>query len=288
MYLTDQSTSDDLMKIVMFGSNVYKKPSAYEIHKDMLNVYHFTRFSKGSIKLTHPLRYYDQEIKVDNSELLGEPIRSRNIPGILYIEGEKIEYMQKNGNILSQLRRGSQGTSIALEYPIGSDVVDIGPSETVPYNETQERADFISDGSSLLVGPLEFIPITRKDMLGNTAAFTYAASIPDDYYPCDQIEVFAAGKRLRKDSLTVYKEELGASSPSADAQIEAEFSVDGTSNYIRLTTPLPAGTRISIISRTGRVWYNRADTTASKGLTLLENTTAMAAFIAQRTTKLPE
>jgi hypothetical protein len=58
--------------------------------------------------------------------------------------------------------------------------------------------------------------------------------------------------------------------------------------YIRLTSALPAGTRISVISRTGKLWYEKGDTTASRGITLLENNTAIANFIAEKTTKLPE
>jgi hypothetical protein len=100
--------------------------------------------------------------------------------------------------------------------------------------------------------------------------------------------VFAAGRRLRKDPLSVYDETLGASSPAADVQLEAEFAVDGAASYIRLTTAIPAGTRISVIRRTGKIWYDRGETTASAGESLLENATPMAEFIAKRTTKLPE
>jgi hypothetical protein len=167
-------------------------------------------------------------------------------------------------------------------YAIGADVADVGSNETIPYNETQGREDFISDGSSLLIGPLEFTPVK------GTRAAWYRSTIPTDNGPCDQIEIFAGGRRLRKDPIAVYDEQLGSSSPAADKQIEAEFSVDGTTAYIRLTNAIPAGTRISIITRTGKIWYERADTTASKGVTLLENNTAIAKFIAQKTTKLPE
>ena len=101
-------------------------------------------------------------------------------------------------------------------------------------------------------------------------------------------EVFAAGRRLRKDPITVYDETLGASSPSADVQVEAEFAVDGETNSIYLTEIPPAGTRITVIRKTGKVWYDRGETTATSGVTLLDNSTVIAEFIAKRTTKLPE
>lgn len=282
LYLTQNTTVNDIIKVIVFGSNIYKLPSAYEIHKDMLNIYHFKRYVLGAVELAKDLNYYDQEITVTDGSLLGDPIASRNVPGVISINGERIEYNKKIGNILSNLRRGSFGTAIAPLHATGSAVVDAGPQETVPYNETQDRQDFVSDGSSILIGPLDYVPAQ------GTRSTWYRSTIPTAYGACDQIEVFAAGKRLRKDPISVYDEMLGASSPSADKQLEAEFSVDGASNYIRLTTAIPAGTRISVIRRTGKIWYQRGETTASNGVSLVEADTPIATFIAKRTTKLPE
>jgi hypothetical protein len=282
LYLTANSTAADLIKIVTFGSDIYRARSAFEIHKDMLNIYHFKRYAIGAVELAKDLNYYDQEITVNDGSLLGEPIVSRNVPGIITINNERIEYNSKVGNVLSKLRRGSFGTAIAAVHSAGSAISDAGPQETVPYNETQDRQDFVSDGSSLLIGPLDFVPAQ------GTRTTWYRSTIPTTYSACDQVEVFAAGRRLRKDPLSVYDETLGASSPAADVQLEAEFAVDGAASYIRLTTATPAGTRISVIRRTGKIWYDRGETTASAGESLLENATPMAEFIAKRTTKLPE
>jgi hypothetical protein len=86
----------------------------------------------------------------------------------------------------------------------------------------------------------------------------------------------------------VWVEDNGASSPSADEIREAEFSVDGVSAYLRLTEPFPAGTRITVVKRVGKTWYDRGLTTATSGVTLLENTTPIAKFIAEKTTSIPE
>ena len=282
VYLNVDSTVNDDIKTFTFSPNIFKLPSGFEIHKDMLNIYHYTRFAKGEIKLSSILNYYDTTIQVDDASTLAEPVSQRNIPGIIYISGERIEYMVKNGNILSQLRRGSQGTAIGEIYPTGTPVVDLSYQETIPYNETQERIDFVSDGSTLLIGPVDFIPTK-----GTRSSWT-RTSIPSSYGPCDQIEIFAAGRRLRKDPLVVWVEDNGAYSPTADEVLEAEFSVDGTSAYIRLTNTLSAGTRITVIRKTGKTWYDRGETTASSGITLLDNAGAIAKFIAQKTTSLPE
>jgi hypothetical protein len=251
----------------------------------MLNGYSFKRYSVDSkVTLSKELTYYDQEIVVTDASTLSEPIRERNIPGTLIINSERIEYLQKTGNTLTQLRRGVSGTAIAPIHSAGSFVVDIGRNETIPYKESQNKLDFISDGSTLLVGPLDFIP-TKSSRIWTTAT---TVTIPEEYGPCDEFEVFAGGERLRKDSLQVYDESLGASSPSSDVVLEADFSVDGVSPYIRLTSKIPAGTRISIIKKVGNIWYEKGATTVSKGITLLENSTPIAAFIAKKTTRLPE
>jgi len=281
VYLGTDSTFSDQIKIVLFSSDIYRSPSAFEIHKDMLNVYHYNRFARGEVYLTSALNYFDTTITVTDSSQLTDPIVSRNVPGVISVNGERIEYMSKIGNVLSQLRRGSQGTAIAETYAEGTVVVDVGYEEILPYNETQNRTDFVSDGSSLLIGPLDIVPVQ------GTRNVWYRDTIPSTYGACDQLEVFAGGRRLRKDPIDIWVEDNGSYSPSADETLEAEFAVDGITAYIRLTEPIVAGTRITIIKRTGRIWYDRGETTASSGTTLLENSTAIARFIAEKTTSLP-
>jgi hypothetical protein len=282
VYLKIASTLNDDIKILNFSRNTFSLPVAYEIHKDMLNVYHYNRYAKGTVKLQRILNYYDSEIQVDDATDLSAPISSRNIPGVISIDGERIEYMTKTGNTLGQLRRGSQGTAIADSYAAGTAIVDVGYSEIIPYNENQERTDFVSDGSTQLIGPLTYVPSVG---VRNT---WYRDTIPSTYGPCDQIEVFAGGRRLRKDPQSFWIEANGAYSPEADQLHEADFSVDGSTAFIRLTTALPAGTRVSVLRRQGKTWYERGDITASKGIPLPDNDTAIARFISEKTTALPE
>ena len=283
IYLDIESTKDDVITITTFGTDVYKLPSSYEISKDMLNVYRYNRYSTSkSIYLTKELNYFDDTISISDASQLSNPNRNRNIPGVIEISGERIEYLRKTGNTLSQLRRGTNGTAIKETHSINSLVADIGPNEVIPYNDSQDRTDFVSDGSSTLIGPLEYTP--AKSTVGRWVSTT----IPSEYGRCDTIEVFVGGKRLRKTPLTVYDESLGPVSPGADRELEAEFAVDGIDPYIRLTQTPPAGTRITVIKRTGNTWYDKGASSATTGVTLLENNTSISKFIAARTTSLPE
>ena len=282
--LNISSTQLDDIKIIEFGNDVWTLPNAYEIHKDMLNVYHYNRYSVDAVKLSKDLNYYDLQIEVTNASTLVEPNASRNIPGVVEIGNERIEYLQKTGNILSQLRRGCLGTSIAELHVSGSNVVNVSATESIPYNDQQDRYDFVSDGSTLLIGPLDFVPTK------STRTNWFRSTISEDYGPCDQLEIFAGGQRLRKDPLDLYNEDLGSYSPAADEKLEAEFSVDGDNPYIKLTTAVPSGTRITMIRRTGKTWNDRAPSTAtaSNGITLHKNSNPIVNFILQKSTTMPE
>jgi len=283
IYLETDTNQDDIITITTFGTDVYRFPSSYEISKDMLNVYRYNRYATSkTIYLAQELNYYDEEVVLSSAADLFSPNRNRNIPGVIEINGERIEYLKKVGNVLSQLRRGVNGTPIKETHAVNDLVADIGPDEVIPYTDTQERTDFVSDGSSVLIGPLDYTP--TKSTVGSWTA----TSIPEEYGRCDTIEVFVGGKRLRKMPLTVYDQDLGPASPAADKQIEAEFSVDGSNPYIRLTEVPSAGTRITVIKRTGTTWYDKGATTASNGVTLFKNSTPISKFIAARTTTLPE
>jgi hypothetical protein len=284
VYLNIKTVITDDVKIVEFGNDVWSLPNAYEIYKDMLNVYHYKRYSTDSVKLIHDLQYYDTEILVSDASALFEPIANKNIPGVILVGSERIEYFEKNQNKLSKLRRGSYGSSIAETHKSGSLIADISRTESIPYSDQQQRYDFTSDGTSLIVGNFDFIPV--KSLKNNW----FKETIPDEFGPCDQIEIFVGGRRLRKDPVIVFNETEGSYSPDGDIQVEAEFSVDGENPHFRLTTPVPAGTRITVIRRIGKVWNDRevGSVTASNGITMHKNSNPIINFILQKTTTMPE
>jgi hypothetical protein len=416
LFLKESTSTNDIIDVIMFGTDIKQEPIAFEIFKDILNVHRYNRFSKKrSISLARDLNYYDTEIIVTDASELFDPIPSKNLPGIISINNERINYFVKQGNTLTQLRRGVYGTAIAEMHNAGSEIIDVSPFEILPYNENQERFDKVYDNKkfrwkgewksnvlytvgdtitidektyvcitshrssisfendynlsdhlilskwkissensvrgfifedlislgngnknnilvkieriseesaevliinvseaeyslsiengtgilelsenielkfndliivdSLLIGPLDFVPTrSNKD-------FNYRNSIPNEYGPCDQFEIFVGGARLRKSSLTVYDEQLGVDSPLADKTLEAEFSVDGSEPFARLTNPAAIGTRITIIRRIGYIWYDRGENTASSGQTLRKNQSQILKFISQKSTELPE
>lgn len=282
VYISAVTAISDIIEIAGFSSDVYTSPLSYEIFKDNLNRNTYARYQLTEVKLEKELNYFDTELVVTDSTNLTTPTVDQF--GIVTINGEKIQYLSKNGNILKDLRRGYFGTSIPAVHAVGSIVVDTGFEQQVPYSDKQVKEDFVSDGSSLLVGPLEFTPIKTEASHWDIDDKT----IPEGYGRCDNIEVFVGGTRLRKDLVSLYNPIAGANSPEGDLVQEAQFSVDGTTNYIRLTESVPAGVRITVVRRIGNIWYNTGDNSPSDGQGLSEATTAIARFLQNSSTKLPE
>jgi len=273
------TNATDAIKIIIFGANLRREACAFEITKDMFNTSGYYRYSMNSVKLATDLNYYDTSLQVTDASNLYVPQPMSNAPGVVCINGERIQYFKVTGNVLSQLRRGVLGTSIAAVHKADSYVVDASLLEKLPYSDTEERIDVISGSLSNEI-PVDFLPIKS-----NRTNWTRDAksTIPANFGPCDQIEVFVAGRRLHKNPMMMFD-----ASTNSDVFVDAEFSVDGTTRVVRLTTPAPVGTRVTIFRKVGKVWYDQGSSTASNGETLLENSTPVAKFIALKTSMVPD
>jgi hypothetical protein len=151
-------TTNQSITIITFGNNVLTSGIAYHQFKDMLNRTHFKRLSLNKrTKLSQNLKWSDTTIVVEDATNFDTPNRLKNSPGVVEINGERIEYFVKTGNVLSQLRRGTLGTGVKKLYSAGTAVQDIGPTETMPYTESSVVEQIISDGTSRLIN-LGFTP----------------------------------------------------------------------------------------------------------------------------------
>ena len=108
----------------------------YRIFNDIFGRSHYKRLSKeNTTYLTSPLSYTDTEIKVADAKVLSPPILSKKIPGVILIDGERIEFLEMSGNTLKKLRRGTLGTSPSFYSDINTKVIDQSPTQTIPYSE---------------------------------------------------------------------------------------------------------------------------------------------------------
>jgi hypothetical protein len=180
----------DTITLVTFGNNILTSGIAYMQFKDMLNRTHFKRLSLNKrTTLRRQLKWNDLSIVLTDATNFDDPNPAKNLPGVIEIRGERIEYFSKVGNVLSKLRRGTLGTGVYNLNRAGEFVQNIGSTETIPYTETSTVEQIISDGSHII--NLGFTP--NKSTTSWTYASGYTSNIPTGYGQSDDIEVFVGG-----------------------------------------------------------------------------------------------
>jgi len=104
------------------------------VFDNLKNERHYYRISDESTStLARALNYNDIEIKLVDSSNFIEPYAPDNIPGVVFINGEKIIYWTINyvTHTLGQLVRGVHGTGIPLVHQIGSHVSDASENQII-------------------------------------------------------------------------------------------------------------------------------------------------------------
>ena len=96
----------------------------------------------------------------------------------------------------------------------------------------------------------------------------------------NEFEVFVAGKRLRKNTISSYDftNLVAQDSPEGDVTLPAEFSVDGDTLTL-LETP-PENVKVTVVRRQGIEW-------TSPGTPLGESESDIARFLRASTVSLP-
>ena len=187
-----------------------------------------------------------------------DPSIGARLPGILFIDGERIEYYQKQGNTIKQLRRGTFGTGIPSTHSASTQVFDQSRHQNVPYKD-----EFLTEN------------YTGANVSNNQLNISFTPKSVNEF------EIFVGGKRLRKNSISVYDPANGQDSPEADTTVQAEFTVDGVNPVITFTTTPSATAKIAVIRKQGKIWHDTA-----KPLSQTDND--IARFIRQKEVALPQ
>jgi hypothetical protein len=233
--------TSDVLDVVCFSDRIVNASYGYMQFKDMLNRTHYKRISKAkSTRLARDLQQKDVNIYLIDGANLSAPNPALNLPGIIEINGERIEYFTKTGNVLGQLRRATLGTGAPALHRVRSIVLDIGPSETIPYTDRHIVETAIGTGNTTSV-TLNYVPQVYNPKTNQRNK--------------DVIDIFVGGYRLKKDSYKLFEESNNYPySPEGDSTFPAEFSVDGVTPDVTLTTAVAENTKIVIVKKVGRIW----------------------------------
>ena len=135
--MVEPFTTGDVVQVIHFADNVIVDKFGWRQFKDMLNRTHYKRIS-DTYSLAQDLNWYDKSIHVVDATGLPEPEYNAKYPGVIFIEGERIEYFNRTGNELRQIRRGTLGTGVKDLYEAGTDLMEQGVDQTMPYQDETE------------------------------------------------------------------------------------------------------------------------------------------------------
>jgi len=248
---------DDVLEIIHFSNPFVSKDSfGFRQFKDILNRTHYKRLNDNVLfELAQDLNWYDLRIEISDASELPVPSKQDNVPGVLFVNGERIEYFIKEGNTLRQIRRGTLGTGVPTVHPSGTKVENQSISENIPYKDEMISTVFEADGNTNTF-QLDFTPESINDF-----------------------EVFAAGKRLRKESLAVFDLTIDQDSPEGDVIQPAEFSLEG--NTLTLLATPEENQKVIVVRKQGKIW-----TPLGESLSNVENN--IGRFLRGATVDLPE
>ena len=261
-------TTSDRLDVMYFALDKAVRATGYRVFKDMMNRTFYKRISKThTTELTQTLATDATDIKVADATKLANPqpvigldgsTVSTIIPGVVFVDKERIEYFTKTNNRLGQLKRGTLGTGIK-EHGSGTEVVDASGTQTIPYVDTVHTDTFTGDGS------------TATFTATKTLTATLNQSSPAIGIPADQIDIFIGGQRLlmvSEDGSTI------------------NYSISG--DNVTFTSAPAFGIQIKILHKKGQVWYTAKDGNPADGKGLQASSTQQAKFIANEPTNAPE
>jgi len=258
IYLQDNIGDGGSIDIIQFTSQQSTPIMAFKQFKDVLNRTHYKRFDNNEgIRLIKPLLYNDLRVEVSDATLLPVPSKKENLPGVIFIGGERIEYFAKTGNSLRQLRRGTLGTGTKEVYEVDTPVVSASSDKTIPYKD-----ELITSNYTATANQMQF-------ML--------------DWMPqrgVDEFEVFAAGRRLRKTSIDSFNPDLALDSPEGNVTLPPEFAVVN-GNVLQLASPLQEGQKLVVIRKLGKIW-------SPTGTPLKDAENDIARFLRDSISRLPK
>lgn len=259
------SSTDKIVITSVSSDELATNVLGYRIFNDMFNRTHFKRLSrKHSTYLTKELLFTDTEIHVADATALTPPNLTKKIPGVILIHGERIEFFQIRGNVLTQLRRSTLGTSPSVFNDVNTKVIDQSFYQSVPYSETTKKQVHITDATQT-VYTISTVSTQTSVLYGD--GIVLQANPVDSSHSMnftDQVLVYYGGRLLNKAG-TFYHD----TTISYDSNLVTNISTATLSDTVLLpdrSLAVDLGTAY-IITSTNQVWVytNSSEPDAVKG-----------------------
>lgn len=246
----------------------YGKIYGFRIFNDFYDRTSYKRLSRQhTTYLTEYLTQKDNAIHVLQDSNLSPSNDSKNIPGVVLVDRERIEFFGRGNNTLFNLRRGTGGTGPSTLNQVGTKVIDQGIMQNIP-NASDQFYVYVTTSTNTT---------TYMIPLYNTST-GIGITLDTDISAVDQIKVYYGGKILSKSSREVYENFTGTST----IILTPEFSVTTSTQSLILNigNRLEPGVQISVIQKKGKIWTGTES--------LMTSEVKQAKFIRQREAELPD
>lgn len=267
------TTGDSILITTLNDPNNNNLILGFRIFKDMFDRLEYRRISEyHSTYLTKELNVFDTEIHVNDNDELITPDPYRNKPGVIIIDAERIEFFEKDANVLKRLRRSTLGTGPATLSQIGTTVIDQSKHQFIPYKEETNIQKIKSTNTTTYS-----ISTVTSTSTGQGIVLT------PDINAVDQIVVYYGGRQLRKSSLEVHDLNISYN-PSLESVsvLLPEFTVNTATQQLilNISENITTGTDITIIQKKGYVWTGTES--------LLTSEVKQAEFLRKKPAVLPD
>jgi len=286
-------TTDDIIVVVINPPTYGTTVLGHRIFKDMFGKHQFRRISEYfSTRLAQPLQYTDDKVVVEFGSHLLQPDPGSNLPGVIYVDGERIEYTSKDGNVLSGLRRATLGTGPAKFSDIGTEVIDQSIRQIIPTIDYSLIQNIPSSNTTTYVistvTNTSAFSVTSSTHAGNGITFSTLTNV------VDQVEVYYGGRQLRKTSMKAHDKsrsyyttssvQVNGVTTSSYKIIPPEFTITTSTRQLilNIAEEITTGTRITIVKREGALW------TGTEATSLISSTATQANFLRDRPAELPD
>ena len=249
----------DTVVIMSVVDQTSEKLIGYRLFQDNLGRTHYKRISQqNSTQLAADLLPTDDHMTVEDSSVLTMPNHSKNRPGVVLIDGERIEFYKVEGNKLSWLRRGTLGTGVKSLHKESSIVLDQGPSQNIPLTEYKRQDKFAissTTNTALTLTNVVFAsgitnPYDHVEVLYQGRVLR--KSISDTY-----TSLFNNGVKVRKNTTATYQitdvsigydsGDVNSAGTSSIVVLDAEFNVNTATNTINLLFQPTVGAEVKVI-----------------------------------------
>ena len=251
-------SADDTVVIMSVVDQTSEKLIGYRIFHDNLGRTHYKRLSQeNSTQLAVDLLPTDTSITVEDASVLTPPNFERNRPGVILIDGERIEFFKLEGNKLSWLRRGTLGTGVKSIHKESSVVIDQGPEQNIPVREYKKVDRFVvaNTNTTFELSNVDLGIDVNNSV--NQIEVVYAGKVLRKPLVDTYTSLFNNGVKVVKNTTSTYQTtdasigydsgDRNSSGTSNIVVLEPEFSVNTTTNEITLLFEPRVGSELKVI-----------------------------------------